>query len=707
MEMTSYRRDLSFTFISLSLTLGVTFALVGCDADPEVAPPFPNGAGQAQRGGGEEPPIAGGDVEEMRDMYLGDEEVDAIVDVELAGEEVAGDGSAGVEPAGEGLAGVEPAGVDFAGAESAGADPAGAESAGAESAGAEPAEVETTPPLPNRVDEPLDRVLQGISHFAPIDLNGDGVETEREVQITGLTHPLLLDRDAVIYLPEAYLIEPNRRFPVLYAHDAQNLFSPYAPFGEWRLDEVMDVLTATGLVEPHIIVGIDHTPARIFDYTPTEREIDGERIGGGAFAYAELIVNRLKPYIDLHFRTRPERAHTSLMGSSLGGLVSLYIYQQAFTTFGRVAAVSASLWWHEEPSTAEGVAWRWLTRADGVRLPLPDRVWVDIGGAEAVYTFLGSGRVGDYTRHPYQSLLAELRARGLEWGPNQAVGYLEDPFAEHHEPAWARRAPHLLRHLLSELRPDRLSELVLTVDQPHLTSGRSCERSQLRLEARYGDGLRLTVPADLITYQVMSSDSLSDPSSFNVSLEGEVWARPELFEAGGALSSPDAVALSAEVEASFGGMSARVRVTAGGGAIPRAQLIVSAPSRPLSLNPSADQIYVASPLSEPTWRPDGVALSSLDALSSPELLRAIGGRDRWWGIVPVSPDPDGERGANPTLGECAPSCAAAQLSLKITRGTWESVEGAEVNVDRANHEISLPRCSQEASIHVDAWLDGE
>jgi hypothetical protein len=244
-----------------------------------------------------------------------------------------------------------------------------------------------------------------------------------------------------------------------------------------------------------------------------------------------------------------------------------------------------------------------------------------------------------------------------------------------------------------------LSALNLTVDLPHLTSGRACEVARLRLEARYGDGLRLTVPHDLITYRALTE-------GFEVNTLGEVSVSSALFEPGGLLSGRDAP-LIGEIEASFNGVTDRVQVSAGGSTIPAAHLVISAPPRPGSSNPSDDQLYVASSLSEPVWSPDGFQLTSLDALSSPELLSAVGGRDRWWGLIPVSPDLSGEGGSSASGGECAPSCEAAQLSLKVTRGSWESVEGAAAGVDRPNHELSFPSCTQEAEVSVTAWLDGE
>ena len=139
-------------------------------------------------------------------------------------------------------------------------------------------------------------------------------------------------------------------------------------------------------------------------------------------------------------------------------------------------------------------------------------------------------------------------------------------------------------------------------------------------------------------------------------------------------------------------------------------MLVYAPSRPASIAPNSDLLYVASGLSEPAWIADGFPLRSLDVLSSPELLTAVGGRDRWVARVPVSPvaaESNEEDSDTVEENSCAATCSATQLALKVTRGTWETVEGAAVNVDRPNHEINLTDCQQSAEVFVDAWLDGE
>lgn len=149
-----------------------------------------------------------------------------------------------------------------------------------------------------------------------------------------------------IYLPPGYDASPQRRYPVLYMHDGQNLFDPKtAAFGTaWEIGTTVDKLIATGAIEPLIIVGIDNTPDRIAEYTPC---CDKKYGGGKIDAYAAFIVDTVKPWADANLRTRTEREHTAIMGSSLGGIASVYIGQQYPQVFSQAAGVSSSFWWNE------------------------------------------------------------------------------------------------------------------------------------------------------------------------------------------------------------------------------------------------------------------------------------------------------------------------------------------------------------------------
>ncbi len=140
-----------------------------------------------------------------------------------------------------------------------------------------------------------------------------------------------------LYLPLAYN-KTNKRYPVLYMHDAQNLFDAGTSYaGEWKVDETLDSLK----IEV-IVVGIEHgNDKRVDELTPFQHKEYG---GGNANAYLDFMVTTLKPYIDSNYRTKTKARHTTIFGSSLGGLVSFYAVLQYPNLFGKAGVFSPSFW---------------------------------------------------------------------------------------------------------------------------------------------------------------------------------------------------------------------------------------------------------------------------------------------------------------------------------------------------------------------------
>ncbi|HZK07908.1 MAG TPA: alpha/beta hydrolase-fold protein [Bacteroidales bacterium] len=147
-----------------------------------------------------------------------------------------------------------------------------------------------------------------------------------------------------LYLPPDYDISA-KNYPVLYMHDGQNLFDAATAFaGEWEVDETLNQLADEGKVVP-IVVGIDNGGQhRIDEYTPWANTQHG---GGDGDKYARFIAETLKPYIDQHYRTLPDREYTGVMGSSLGGLISHYIGLKYQNLFGKAGIFSPSYWFND------------------------------------------------------------------------------------------------------------------------------------------------------------------------------------------------------------------------------------------------------------------------------------------------------------------------------------------------------------------------
>ena len=139
-----------------------------------------------------------------------------------------------------------------------------------------------------------------------------------------------------LYHPRRYN-DVDKRYPVIYMQDGQNLFDDATAFGEeWQVDETLNSMWAQC-----IVVGIDNSEQRLNEYNYNDNEEHGS---GEGRKYMEFIVQTLKPVIDEKFRTRPEREHTYIAGSSMGGLISLYGALDFPETFGGAGVFSPALW---------------------------------------------------------------------------------------------------------------------------------------------------------------------------------------------------------------------------------------------------------------------------------------------------------------------------------------------------------------------------
>lgn len=256
-------------------------------------------------------------------------------------------------------------------------------------------------------------------------------------------HSAFLDdaRDITVYLPPGYAprrarkpltldsrlpTSDSRRYPVLYMHDGQNLFNDdeaYVPGESWRIGQTADALIASGRVEPLIIVGINHAgERRALEYTPTATKRLG---GGGADRYGRLIVEELMPFIDRTYATARGPSRTGLGGSSLGGLISLYLGLRHPDVFSRLALMSPSVWWDRRVI---------LKDVRRCRIDAKPRVWVDIGTGE------GRRAVDDA-----RLLVAGMLHAG--WRLDDDLRYSEHADAEHRESAWAARVGLMLEYL--------------------------------------------------------------------------------------------------------------------------------------------------------------------------------------------------------------------------------------------------------------------
>jgi predicted alpha/beta superfamily hydrolase len=257
----------------------------------------------------------------------------------------------------------------------------------------------------------------------------------------------LLPRDVWVWTPPGYHIDEEDRYPVIYMHDGQNLFDPEKSYTHvtWGVAEAITKLSGWGFIRPAIVVGIDNTENRIGDYLPTkpfdtpageatyekyklEAPDEFNKINFVADIYLQMIVEKIKPLIDGNFRTLNDMKNTLIMGSSMGGLISLYALVEYPHTFG--AAGCFSTHW----PIVNDLIIPYL----GINLPKVGhhKIYFDRGteGYDAQY-------------EPYQQAVDALMeekgyVHGRDWLSRLAPG------ADHHEQAWRSRIHLALRFFL-------------------------------------------------------------------------------------------------------------------------------------------------------------------------------------------------------------------------------------------------------------------
>lgn len=235
-------------------------------------------------------------------------------------------------------------------------------------------------------------------------------------------------RDLIVYLPAGFDEHAERTYPVLYLNDGQNLFDPrtsFIPGRTWEVREHADAAIEAGEVEPLIIVGIYNTgDRRLAEYT---HERDWQMGGGEAAQYGLLLTRELLPWIAAHYPVRTEREQTGLGGSSLGGLVSLYLGLRHAERFGKLAILSPSVWWNHKSILG------YLNERAPAIWERP-RVWLDVGDKE-----------GRRTLHDVEALNRRFKAN--HWRPGDTLHFEKVHGGTHDEASWSHRVRPMLKFL--------------------------------------------------------------------------------------------------------------------------------------------------------------------------------------------------------------------------------------------------------------------
>ncbi|MGB7655798.1 MAG: alpha/beta hydrolase-fold protein [Novosphingobium sp.] len=277
-------------------------------------------------------------------------------------------------------------------------------------------------------------------------------DTGRLIEVEQMAAVGLPMQRLTIWLPPGY-DRSKRRYGVVYMHDGHNLFDlKKSNFNKiWAADQAMLAAMRRG-VDPRIIVGI-WAPGndRYRQYLPRDIYLAGspalrgqmDVMAGGPIVsdlYLAWLAGPLKSWIDSTYRTRPDRDHTAIVGSSMGGLVSCYAFLRFQATYGQAGCVS-SHWPAVDPRTVGEANPELIALWDqwfAARLGQPEgrRLWLDHGTATL-----------DQYYAPYQ-LVVDQRIAGMGWRRGRDWQSKVYANAEHEENAWAVRLPEIFGFLL-------------------------------------------------------------------------------------------------------------------------------------------------------------------------------------------------------------------------------------------------------------------
>jgi predicted alpha/beta superfamily hydrolase len=264
-------------------------------------------------------------------------------------------------------------------------------------------------------------VINQVDHWLDKKSNTfKGKVTGATVIHTNLKGKSIQGRDLIVWLPPGYETS-NRKYPVLYMHDGQNVFDPAtSSFGvDWQIDETADSLIKIDAIPPVIIVGIYNTSDRSAEYTP----------GVKGSAYMDFVVNTAKPFIDQNYRTKKKRKHTFTGGSSAGGIISFMLAWEYPKVFSKAICMSPAFKIQHIDYVKEVKAY------NGRKKDL--FFYIDNGGVD----------LEERLQPGIDDMIVALQEKGYEAGKDFI--WVKAPNAKHSEAAWAKRMPVALKAVLS------------------------------------------------------------------------------------------------------------------------------------------------------------------------------------------------------------------------------------------------------------------
>lgn len=268
-----------------------------------------------------------------------------------------------------------------------------------------------------------DRVVKHqVHHWKDHGMSGSNIAGEYRVHDRVSSLYLRHDRRVIVWLPPSYEQEPDRRYPVVYMHDGQQVFDPATSTWnqDWEVDEWCTKLIDEDRLNEIIVVGIYSTDDRFVEYNPSQLGKE----------YTRFVIEELKPWIDKEYRTLPDRDHTLVAGASLGGSISFYMAWTHPDVFFGAACLSPAFRFNDDQLILDLVG-----KADTV----PDlTIYLYCGQGDELERKLITGM---------REMAGLLKSKGMK---KDRLLVAEDPRAEHNEAAWARHTDHWLLYFFGK-----------------------------------------------------------------------------------------------------------------------------------------------------------------------------------------------------------------------------------------------------------------
>jgi predicted alpha/beta superfamily hydrolase len=244
-----------------------------------------------------------------------------------------------------------------------------------------------------------------------------------------------------VLVPGGYDAAQNkdRRYPVLYMLDGQNLFDVCTGFGhkEWQIDETIKLLTAAKSVPEMIVVGIDHgMEKRAFEYLPYKDFVGNPKMEEpGGKQFPDFLTDEVMPFVDGEYRTLKGHDNTGIGGSSYGGVAALYALMAKPSVFGYGILESPILW----------IGMGELVRDTNPFCAAPKKIFMAFGGKE-IDNELMQRRILELVHQ----VEANLKQAGYN---NTSLKVVIDPETKHNEEAWGKRFPEAMKFLYGDWKP--------------------------------------------------------------------------------------------------------------------------------------------------------------------------------------------------------------------------------------------------------------